>query len=379
MRRMTRTVVATMAVGILAACQTEPATVERTSEVTATVTAIDLPERLVTLRGPEGNLFTVQASEEVRDLPQLEVGDRVVVRYYEAIAAELAKPGQEASASATAMRAPPGAKPGGELAQEVTAMVKIVAVDPRPTRSRSPTPRVSRRRSPCRTPRCRTSSRRSKSATRSRSPTPRRSRSASSRPARDRRRQSDRQDHRRRDRNHGRDTADSPLVDARRWSRPRADDRRDGADRRAVEGSSRRPSPDAMRIDQAIGRQRRKGRLAALFGLLALLLAAGCATPSGSTSRPAERASRADRQRALERRAQRLHPKRASDRRYCRHCGGRSRSRPGDAARCRQNRDCRAERDVRLRRARLQARLRRRRPAILSGFGGVRLRLPVPG
>ena len=71
MRRMTRTVVATMALGLLAACQTEPATVERTSEATATVTAIDLPERLVTLRGPEGNLFTVQASEEVRNLPQL--------------------------------------------------------------------------------------------------------------------------------------------------------------------------------------------------------------------------------------------------------------------------------------------------------------------
>ena len=50
MRRMTRTVVATMAISILAACQTEPATVERTSEVTATVTAIDLPGRLVTLQ-----------------------------------------------------------------------------------------------------------------------------------------------------------------------------------------------------------------------------------------------------------------------------------------------------------------------------------------
>ena len=180
-----------MAFGLLAACQTEPATVERTSEATATVTAIDLPERLVTLRGPEGNLFTVQASEEVRNLPQLEVGDRVVVRYYEAIAAEMAKPGQEASASATAMRAPPGAKPGGELAQEVTAMVKITAWTPRPTRSRSPTPTASRRRSPCRTPRCRTSSRRSKSATKSRSPTPRRSRSASSRRALERRPRTD--------------------------------------------------------------------------------------------------------------------------------------------------------------------------------------------
>jgi hypothetical protein len=125
MMRITRTAAAAMAVGMLAACQTEPATVERMNEVTATVVAIDVPGRLVTLKGPEGNLFTVLTGEEVRNLPQVDVGDRVAVRYYEAIAAEMAKPGQETSASATAMRAPAGAKPGAGLAQEVTAMVKI--------------------------------------------------------------------------------------------------------------------------------------------------------------------------------------------------------------------------------------------------------------
>jgi hypothetical protein len=128
MIRLTRTV-AVLAVGLLAACQTKPATVERVSEVTAAVAAIDVPGRLVTLRGPDGNLFTVEAGEEVRNLPQVEVGDRVVVRYYEAIAAEMAQPGQESSASATAMRAPPGARPGVGLAQEITATVKIVALD----------------------------------------------------------------------------------------------------------------------------------------------------------------------------------------------------------------------------------------------------------
>jgi len=130
MSRITRTAAAAMAVGILAACQTEPATVERTSEVTATVVATDLPGRLVTLRGPEGNVFTVQAGEEVRNLPQVEVGDRVVVSYYEAIAAEMARPGQDASVSATAMRAPAGSKPGVGLAEEVTATVAITALDP---------------------------------------------------------------------------------------------------------------------------------------------------------------------------------------------------------------------------------------------------------
>jgi len=129
MIRTTGMAVTAMVVGVLAACQTEPATVERMSEVTGTVAAIDVPGRLVTLKGPEGNLFTVQAGEEVRNLPQVEVGDRVAVRYYEAIAAEMAKPGQEVSAGATAMRAPAGAKPAAGLAQEVTATVKIVDVD----------------------------------------------------------------------------------------------------------------------------------------------------------------------------------------------------------------------------------------------------------
>ena len=132
MMRITTMAVAAMVVGILASCQTKetkPATVERTSEVTATVAAIDVPGRLVTLRGADGKLFTVEAGEEVRNLPQVEVGDRVVVRYFEAIAAQVAEPGQEASASATATRAPLGARPGAGLAQEVTATVKITALD----------------------------------------------------------------------------------------------------------------------------------------------------------------------------------------------------------------------------------------------------------
>ena len=129
MMRITKTAAAALVIGILAACQTEPATVERTSEVTATVAAIDVPARLVTLGGPEGNLFTVKAGEEVRNLPQVEVGDRVMVRYHEAIAAEMAEPGQEGSASVTAMRAPLGARPAAELAQQVTAMVKITDLD----------------------------------------------------------------------------------------------------------------------------------------------------------------------------------------------------------------------------------------------------------
>jgi hypothetical protein len=132
MMRLSKLPLVVVATGLLVGCQTtspKPAKVEQVREISATVTAVDLPARLITLRGPDGKLFTVEAGEEVRNLPQVEAGDRVVVSYYQAIAAELAKPGQQAVASAGVARAPRGAKPGGGLAQQVTGIVRIDALD----------------------------------------------------------------------------------------------------------------------------------------------------------------------------------------------------------------------------------------------------------
>jgi hypothetical protein len=127
-----------LALALLAGCQAsgpaqpQPATVERTKEVAATVETIDQAERLLTPKGPDGDLLTVYADENVRNLSQVEVGDRVVVRYREAIAAELAKPG--ASAGMTELRgevtrAPLGARPGAGVAQQVKTTVRIEELD----------------------------------------------------------------------------------------------------------------------------------------------------------------------------------------------------------------------------------------------------------
>jgi hypothetical protein len=127
-----------LALAVLAGCQASPppppqsATVERTKEVAATVEAIDQTARLVTLKGPEGGLLTVHAGEEVRNLPQVEVGDRVVVRYHEAIAAELAELGEAAPATvarAQVTRAPLGARPGAGVRQQVKTTVRIEELD----------------------------------------------------------------------------------------------------------------------------------------------------------------------------------------------------------------------------------------------------------
>jgi hypothetical protein len=127
-----------LTLGLLLGCQAtaqsqqQPTTVERTKETAATVEAVDLAERQVTLKGPDGKVFTLHAGDDVRKLAQVEVGDQVVIRYREAIAAELAKPGAAASmggVSAQATRAPAGAKPGAEVAQEVKATVRIDALN----------------------------------------------------------------------------------------------------------------------------------------------------------------------------------------------------------------------------------------------------------
>ena len=43
--------------------------------VTATVEAVDYHSRIVTIRGPQGNVFAVHADERVRNFNQVRVGD----------------------------------------------------------------------------------------------------------------------------------------------------------------------------------------------------------------------------------------------------------------------------------------------------------------
>src|SRR5580765_6476780 len=71
--------------------------------VTAKVEAIDLEKRLVTVRGPKGNVVEIEAGPEVRNLPQVKVGDMVVVRYQESIAFDLKKEAGEPEAAAAGM------------------------------------------------------------------------------------------------------------------------------------------------------------------------------------------------------------------------------------------------------------------------------------
>ncbi len=123
---------------LLVACTSkppEPVTVEDTQTVTATVEAIDVGTRMVTLRGPDGKQFTIRAAPEIRNLAQVKVGDKVVARYYESLVAELRNRGDESgettapAGEAAIARAAPGAKPGVAAERQVSQSVRITAID----------------------------------------------------------------------------------------------------------------------------------------------------------------------------------------------------------------------------------------------------------
>src|SRR5215510_4143340 len=83
---------------------------------TARVKAIDLPTRYVTLERADGSEVTLYADDNVRNLPQVKVGDEVTVSSYESLAYEVKKPGTTTPGATVAEevgRAKLGEKPAG--------------------------------------------------------------------------------------------------------------------------------------------------------------------------------------------------------------------------------------------------------------------------
>ena len=103
-------------------------------ELAATVTAIDQEQRLVTIRGPQGNTVTIEAGPEVRNLAQVEVGDVVRLSYEEVYSAVLIDPEDEpqvvAAAAEAAARAEEGERPGVAIGAGVTMIVMIESIGP---------------------------------------------------------------------------------------------------------------------------------------------------------------------------------------------------------------------------------------------------------
>ena len=98
----------------------------------ATVTAVDLDAREITVADAEGNSLTLALGEDVKNLPQVVVGDQFDVAYYELITFEALSPDEAkpAMAAGSAMEtAKPGDKPAESAIGEVAVVAEVTAID----------------------------------------------------------------------------------------------------------------------------------------------------------------------------------------------------------------------------------------------------------
>jgi Cu/Ag efflux protein CusF len=103
-----------------------------TAQIIATVEAVDAPQRSVTLKGPKGNVQTMTVSEDVRNLAQVKVGDRVIVNYAQALALELRKGAsgiRERIERAGVARAAMIGRPIGSVGRQVDVLADVVVVN----------------------------------------------------------------------------------------------------------------------------------------------------------------------------------------------------------------------------------------------------------
>ena len=103
-------------------------------EATATVTAVDMERYLVTIQGPEGNSAVIQVTDQVKNLPQVKIGDVVDIQYYRSAIAELVKVDKnttlDTTVSGAKMTRPEGDKPGGAIGLQVKRRAEVMFVDP---------------------------------------------------------------------------------------------------------------------------------------------------------------------------------------------------------------------------------------------------------
>ncbi len=113
------------------AAATPGAVLADTTRVEAEVVGVDKKSRTVTLKGPEGNVFDVTVGKEVKNFPQIKVGDRVIAEYAEALALKLKKGSglRETVEKSDMQTAKPGQKPGAVKTREVDFVADVVDVD----------------------------------------------------------------------------------------------------------------------------------------------------------------------------------------------------------------------------------------------------------
>ena len=124
-----------LAAGSFAATKVQAGQVyEQLLTVTATVEAVDVAKREVTLKGPEGNHVTLTVGDKVERLNEVKKGDQVTVDYYIGIAGELRPPTEEEKKTPYLVmedeaKTPKGEAPAGAVARTVRVVATVDALD----------------------------------------------------------------------------------------------------------------------------------------------------------------------------------------------------------------------------------------------------------
>ncbi|WP_111874332.1 hypothetical protein [Aeromonas bivalvium] len=98
----------------------------------ATVTAIDMASRKVSLTNAEGKVFDLVAGEGVTNLDRLKVGDMVTLRYLQMLDLELLKGSagvRKRLVEVDGSKAAAGEQPGAEAGMQVTLYADVIDVD----------------------------------------------------------------------------------------------------------------------------------------------------------------------------------------------------------------------------------------------------------
>jgi hypothetical protein len=128
-------VAATLALSV-AAQERQPLSAEEAVlvSVTATVQAIDLDKREVTVKGPLGNVVSFTVDKRVKRLNEVKVGDDVTAEYYVSLAGELRAPTEEEKQNpvqilAETARAPKGTQPAGGALRVLKVVTTVQGLD----------------------------------------------------------------------------------------------------------------------------------------------------------------------------------------------------------------------------------------------------------
>ncbi|HEY0730336.1 MAG TPA: hypothetical protein VGD38_19780 [Pyrinomonadaceae bacterium] len=121
--------IALLAVAFIAAPAQAQVSDSESVTMKASVEAIDKTARTLTLKGPRGNLVTLQAGEGFKRFDQLKVGDVVTATYTLAVAARIRKPGDPQPREVKEALTPLTEKVGAKAYVEQTITVSVEEID----------------------------------------------------------------------------------------------------------------------------------------------------------------------------------------------------------------------------------------------------------